>query len=212
MIETNRGCPFSCSYCDLGSPFYRNVFAYDIKTVMREIDWISLHNIEFVSCCDTNFGMLPRDMDIVRYIAENKRKYGYPKAFSVQNTKNLTERSYEVQKVLSEAGLSKGVNLALQSLNKSTLKSIKRDNISVNFFQELQRRFTIDQVETYTDLILGLPEETYDSFAEGVSTVIENGQHNRIQFNNLCILPNADLGDDGYQKKIRNRYSGVEGY
>ena len=48
-------------------------------------------------------------------------------------------------------------------------------------FQELQRRFTRDRIETYSDVILGLPGETYASFAEGVSAVIENGQHHRIQ-------------------------------
>lgn len=201
MLETNRGCPFSCTFCDWGSTTHRKVYSYDIDRVFKEIDWISRQKFEFVFCCDANFGMLSRDIDIVHYVAENKKKYGYPIAFSVQNTKNLTDRSYNVQKVLAQTGLSKGVNLAMQSLNKPTLKSIKRDNISINSFQELQRRYTIDGVETYTDLILGLPDETYETFVDGISTIIENGQHNRIQFNNLCILPNTDMGDECYQKK-----------
>jgi len=48
--------------------------------------------IEFVFCCDANFGILPRDVDIARTIATKKSELGYPKAFSVQNTKNATER------------------------------------------------------------------------------------------------------------------------
>ena len=63
---------------------------------------------------------------------------------------------------------------------------------------ELQRRFTADKVETYSDLILGLPGETYELFRKGVDQLIENGQHNRIQFNNLSILPNAEMGDPAY--------------
>jgi hypothetical protein len=82
-----------------------------------------------------------------------------------------------------------------------TLEAIKRDNISLNTYMELQRRFTKDKVETYSDLILGLPGETYESFVKGVDQLIENGQHNRIQFNNLSILPNAEMGDPAYQKK-----------
>jgi hypothetical protein len=35
----------------------------------------------------------------------------------------------------------------------------------------------------------------------GVDQLMENGQHNRIQFNNLSILPNAEMGDPAYQKK-----------
>ncbi len=66
----------------------------------------------------------------------------------------------------------------------------------------MQRRFTRDRVETYNDLILGLPGETYQSFKAGIALVIgENGQHNRIQFNNCSILPNAEMGDPEYRRK-----------
>src|SRR5262249_33916350 len=118
---------------------------------------------------------------------------------SVQNTKNATERAYQTQKVLSDAGLNKGVALSLQSVDPTTLDAIKRRNISLETYLELQRRFTRDGVETYSDLILGLPGETYDSFVDGVARIIESGQHNRIQFNNLSILPNAELGNAAYQ-------------
>ncbi|MDN3513538.1 MAG: radical SAM protein [Candidatus Brocadia sp.] len=201
LWETNRGCPFSCSYCDWGAATHARVYTYDIKRIFEEVDWFSDLRIEFIYCCDANFGILKRDIEIVKYVAANKKKYGYPKALSVQNTKNSTERSYEIQKILSDAGLNKGVTLSLQSMNKATLKSVNRQNISISAFQELQHKFTDDNVETYTDIILALPEETYETFTEGVSYVIENGQHNRIQFNNLSLLPNAEMGNPEYQKK-----------
>src|SRR5262249_8868720 len=83
-------------------------------------------------------------------------------------------------------------------------------------YMELQRRFTRDRVETYSDLILGLPGETYESFVRGVDLLIENGQHNRIQFNNLSILPNAEMGDPAYQAKygmqtIQSRIINIHG-
>jgi len=104
----------------------------------------------------------------------------------------------------------------MQTVNDSTLESIKRHNISLTSYEELQRRFTRDGVETYSDLIIGLPGETFDSFADGVSRLIENGQHNRIQFNNLSILPNAEMGDPEYQAKygmvtVRTRVHNVHG-
>jgi len=201
LWETNRGCPFSCTFCDWGSAVASKVYTFDMERVLREIDWFARQQIEFIFCCDANFGILPRDLDIVEYVAEVKQRCGYPRALSVQNTKNATERAYKVQKLLNDAGLNKGVTIALQSVDPATLKSVKRQNISSESFQILQRRFTRDRVETYTDMILGLPGETYESFADGVSHIIENGQHNRIQFNNLSILPNAEMGDPEYQKK-----------
>ncbi len=202
LWETNRGCPFSCAYCDWGSATKNNVYAYDIERLFREIDWFSKKRIEFVFCCDANFGILNRDIEIVKHFAENKRRYGYPKAFSVQSTKNFTEETYEIYKIMSDAGLNKGVSLSLQSLNKETLKNIGRSNVSLEVFKRVQEKLTALNTETFTDLILGLPSETYDSFSNGASSVIENGQHNRIQFNNLSILPNAQMGDPQYQKKF----------
>lgn len=200
LWETNRGCPFSCAFCDWGSATQSKVSAFDVERLFREVDWFAEHRVEYIFCCDANFGMLPRDLDIARYVADVKRSRGYPHALSVQNTKNATERAYQVQKTLSDNGLNKGVDIALQSVDPTTLNSIKRGNISTDTYQELQRRFTRDNIETYTDLILGLPGETYDSFARGVDSIMNNGQHNRIQFNNLSILPNAEMGDPEYQK------------
>ena len=202
LLETNRGCPYSCTYCDWGSATRNKVYAYDIEKIFNEIDVFSQNKIEFVFCCDANFGILDRDLDIVKYIANNKKKHGYPQAFSVQNTKNSTERVYNIYKVMAGSGLNKGVSLSLQSLNEATLKNIKRKNISIKVFKDLQQRFTADSVETFTDLILGLPGETYETFITGVSSTIKSGQHNRIQFNNLSILPNAEMGEAEYQKNF----------
>ena len=142
--------------------------------------------------------MLPRDFEIAQRAAENKKKYGYPHVLSVQNTKNARDRAYKVQKLLAETGLSKGVTLAMQSVDPHTLKSIKRDNISIEDYSELQKRFSLDNIPTYTEFILGLPGDTYDVFSNGVSQVIAAGQHNRIQYNNLSILPNAEMARPEY--------------
>lgn len=199
--ETNRGCPFSCTFCDWGSAVAAKVNSWDLARLYREIEWFADHKIEFIFCADANFGILPRDVDIASRCAEVKQQRGFPQAISVQNTKNATERSYQVQKILSDAGLNKGVVVSLQSVDEKTLKAIKRDNINLETFHEIQRRFSAEGVETMTDLILGLPDETYVSFANGVSKVIESGQHNRIQFNNLSILPNAEMGSQDYQER-----------
>jgi tRNA A37 methylthiotransferase MiaB len=201
LWETNRGCPFRCTFCDWGSATAGKVTKFGEQRLYREVDWFAEKKIEYIFCCDANFGIQKRDVDIANYVSEVKRSTGYPVALSVQNTKNATERAYETQKILSDAGLNKGVALSMQSVDMTTLEAIKRDNISLGTYMELQRRFTRDKVETYSDLILGLPGETYESFVRGVDQLMENGQHNRIQFNNLSILPNAEMGDPAYQAK-----------
>lgn len=202
LWETNRGCPFQCTFCDWGSATAGKVTKFEMDRLLREIDWFAANKIEYIFVCDANFGIQKRDVDIATYVAEIRQKTGYPHGFSVQNTKNATERAYLTQKILADAGLNKGVALSMQSLDPTTLKDIKRDNISLDTYLELSRRFTRDKVETYSDLILGLPSETYDSFCNGVNTLIEAGQHNRIQFNNLSILPNAEMGSPDYIRQF----------
>src|SRR3990167_4830388 len=201
LWETNRGCPFNCTFCDWGTATKSKVFKFEIDRLYQEMDWFAQHKIEYIYCCDANFGMLPRDLDIVSYAVKTKSELGYPHKLSVQNTKNSAERSYAVQKILSDAGMNQGVTLSMQSLDENTLKSVKRANISLESFRIIQERFEEAGVETYTDLILGLPGETYDSFLDGTCKTIENGQHNRIQFNNLSILPNAEMAEPEYQKE-----------
>lgn len=200
-IETNRGCPFTCAFCYWGKKSERKLKQFDLNRIYKEIEWLSKNKIEFVFCCDANFGILKRDFDIARKIADHKKRLGYPKAFSVQNTKNSKERIFELQKILNDAGLQKGVNLALQSLNEETLKYIERSNIDNKTYAELQKLFTKSNIATFTDLIIGLPGETYDSFTAGVSEIIANGQHNRIQFINLTILENTLMTEPEFQQK-----------
>jgi len=197
--ETNRGCPFACTFCDWGSMTQSKVLKFSMERLNAEIDWMSEKEINYVYCCDANFGILPRDIDIVKTITRNKNLFGFPKKIGVQNTKNATERAYQTQRILNEFEMTSGVDLALQSVDQNTLDAIKRSNISLETYEELQWRFTRDGIPTFSDIILGLPGESYETFANGVSKVIQNGQHNRIQFNTLSILPNAEMGSSAYQ-------------
>ena len=202
LWETNRGCPFQCTFCDWGSATAAKVTKFDDNRLERELKWMADKKIEYIFVCDANFGIQKRDVEIAKSVAKIKLETGYPQGFSVQNTKNATERAYLTQKIIADAGLNKGVALSMQSLDPKTLENIKRDNISLESYWELARRFTKDKVETYSDLILPLPGETYESFCKGVDDLISAGQHNRIQFNNLSILPNAEMGDPEYLKKF----------
>ncbi|MEK7090107.1 MAG: radical SAM protein, partial [Patescibacteria group bacterium] len=200
-LFTSRGCPFSCTFCDWGSNTKSKVMRFELDTLYKELEWFAERKIEFIFCCDANFGIFPRDVDIARKAAEVKAKYGYPHALSVQNAKNAEERIFQAQKILADAGLNKGVTLAFQSRSPEVLKAIDRENISSIDFINLNRRFVEANIETYSDMIIALSKETYDSFADGIALTIKEGQHNRIQFGNLSMMPNAPMAEPEYIEK-----------
>ncbi len=200
--ETNRGCPFSCTFCDWGSATQSKVFRFDDERIQAEIEWMGRNRIGFVFCADANFGMLKRDYDITLAVVAAKKRYGFPFSFSVQNTKNATERAYRIQKVLNESLNAYGVTLSLQSTNEQTLANIRRQNISSESYRELQRRFARDGVYTYTDIILGLPGESYDGFVDSVGRAIADGQHNHVQLHNCSLLPNAEMAAPEYVERF----------
>ncbi|MEZ0369173.1 MAG: radical SAM protein [Candidatus Sericytochromatia bacterium] len=199
--ETTRGCPFSCAFCDWGSNISSKVRRHSMDYLMAEVEWFSTHSVNLVYCCDANFGILPRDIEIADAVIESFKRTGYPKCFSTQSAKNVTDRTYTVQSRISLAGLNRMATLSLQSVSPVALKAIKRDNISLETYREMQRRYQRDGIETYTDLIVGLPGESYDSFVDGVSEIIADGQHHWIWFYNVYVLPNAELAQPEYREQ-----------
>jgi len=100
-------------------------------------------------------------------------------------------------------GMSKGVSLSMQSLDDETLKNIKRDNIKMDFFKSLQKKYLEADLPTYTELILPLPGETYESFKKGIDTLFDCCQHTGIVVYNSTVAPNAEFGDKNYQQKYK---------
>ncbi|MBC8294249.1 MAG: cobalamin B12-binding domain-containing protein [Pelagibacterales bacterium] len=56
--ETNRGCPYQCTFCDWGSLTYTKLRNYSDDRLFKEIEWFADNKIEFVHCADANFGIL----------------------------------------------------------------------------------------------------------------------------------------------------------
>ena len=201
LFETNRGCPNNCSYCDWGALGSR-VRLFPLEKVRAEIDWMVANKIDYIYCADANFCLFSRDKQIVDYIVESNRKYGYPKFFHVNFTKNRIDFVFDVSTKMVRCGLSKAQTISFQSLNEEVLRNIGRTNISSDHFRRLMRRYRESGIATYCELILGLPGETCDSFCEGLCSLIENGQHYAINVYPCELLPNSEMGSPAYRRRF----------
>lgn len=201
MWETDRGCPYQCTYCDWGGATEDKISLFLLDRIIKEAWWFANNKVSYIFIANANFGLPKQDVQIARILAEVKKATGYPEGVSVQNAKNPKLHTLEALKILQEAGLNKATVMSLQSKNRSTLEAVRRQNMKPEEYQGIQKELRSQDVYTMTDYIIPMPMETYESVLSGVSEIISDGQHDRIQFNNLSILPNAEMGDPEYQEE-----------
>lgn len=202
VLETNRGCPYNCSYCDWGE-LNSKVRFFDIEKVFAELEWMSAHEIDFVYCIDSNFGISERDILIAQKLIDLKETTGYPNRLQVSYAKENPDRVFELNKMISEHGIGKGATISLQSLSPEVLKIIGRKNISREEYIKQVVRYRQSGIPTYTELILGLPGETLDSFCIGLCELLERGQHSSVSAYYCELLPNSTLSSPDMMEKYK---------
>ena len=198
--ETHRGCPYSCTFCDWGSATMQKINRFSADRIFSEYEWMARNRIEVLYNCDANYGIFKEDKELTERLVNTKQQFGFPKKFRAAFAKNSNERVFEIARLLSDAEMSKGVTLSLQSLDDITLENIKRKNMRINDFSELINLYESNKMATYTELIVALPGETLDTFKKGIYTLLKAGQHNGLNIYPTMILPNAKLNDPSYKE------------
>ncbi len=198
-LETNRGCPYMCSYCEWC--FTKKIRQFPMDKIKDEIEWIAKKNIKYCYCADANFGIFKRDIEIAKYVVEQNKKYGYPEVFKPCYAKDSDDTVFEAGYILNSNHIDKGVTLAYQTLDKKTLENIGRKNLTLEHFSDLYSRYSEAGIPTYTELILGLPGETYESFCKGICDLLESGQSNSMTVYECQVYDNSHMGNDEYRKK-----------
>ena len=198
-IETNRGCPYNCAFCEWC--FSTDIRLFPLEKIKAEIDWVSNHKIEYCACADANFGIVKRDEEIAKHVIKARNITGFPKIFKPCYAKGSNETVFNAGRILNECGADKGVTVAYQTTNSNALENIGRTNLALEKFSALSAMYGDANIPTYTELILGLPGETFDSFSHGICDLLEAGQHNSMTVYDCQVYPNARVGDPEYQKK-----------
>ena len=199
VLETNRGCPYSCAYCDWCAG--KKMRFFPMEKIKAEIDWLSENKIAYCFGADSNFGMFERDVEIAEYLISAKKRNGYPEVFRPCYEKNSDERVFKICSSLNSVGMDKGATMAYQTLCDEALKNIGRKNLTMEHFSSLMKKYNEAGIPTYSELILGLPGETKESFCRGICKLLENGQHNSVSVYHCEMLPNSDLSQPDYVEK-----------
>ena len=197
--ETNRGCPYPCTFCDWGSLTASKLTSWSEEILFKEIEWFAKNKITYIDCCDANFGIFQkRDHNLAKKLKEVSLEKGFPERFRAAWAKFASEKIIPIAKTLQDGGVLKAVSLALQSLDETTLETVKRANIKFDKYSELTGIFRENGIPTYTELIMGLPGETLQSWKNGLETLASESKVGALYIYNCGVFVNAPMNEPAY--------------
>jgi radical SAM superfamily enzyme YgiQ (UPF0313 family) len=205
VIQTNRGCPFTCTFCTEGQTFWNKVRTKPAETIRGELRHIAERMGHLPAdrkrwdllIADSNFAMFAEDLETCRVIAAEQRAHGYPRYVNVATGKNKKERVLEAARLLNGAMKLSG---SVQSLDETVQANIKRKNISAGQIVEMALQAAEIGTNTYSEVILGLPGDSRDAHFRTLETLVESG-FNTISMYQLMILPGTELGEAATKRK-----------
>jgi putative methyltransferase len=201
LFETNRGCPYSCNYCDWGSATMSKVRKFDQGRIEADLETLAGLRVNWLYWADANVGILPRDVDIADLIVTMRRKTGFPGSMIYASAKNNPDRTVDIVRRLYDGGVVPGHWLAVQHTDDEVLKTADRSNISAEKYREVATSLRRRGIPVYPQFILGMPGDTLEKWKTCVTTVIEWGMHEDFWIPIYSVLPNAPVADPKFLRE-----------
>lgn len=190
MIETNRGCPFTCTFCVQGTRYYTKVHNFTVERMKEEILYIAKKvkqlspNMGTLRIADSNYGMYERDIEISEYIGQMQRDYRWPTFIDATTGKNKADR---IIKSVEKVGGALVLYQAVQSLDEDVLRKVKRSSIKLDAYKALEVHMRGRGLRSTSDLILGLPGESLTSHLRGLHALLDNNIHQMHNFQAMML-------------------------
>jgi len=202
IIQCMRGCPYTCSYCFASK---LKIYKFPIERVMNEIDYIYKRTKSpALAITDDNFGIFERDVEIAKYIRSYYDKFGYPNKLLLYYAKKSTKTVTKIAKTVKELT---PFFVSYQSRNPDTLKAIKRYNTDNKDVHDIVAMCKENKISVASEMIFGLPEETKESFINGIRELYELNV-DTIAVYNCKFFNGTDLArkDSREKYKIKTRH------
>ena len=200
MIQTNRGCPFTCTFCVDGADTVNRVNQFGLDRVSSELNYIGEHipkNINTLQISDLNFGMYPRDLEICDDIVGIQKKHDYPQRVLSTTGKNKKER---IIKAIERLNGTMSLVMSVQSMDAQILQNIRRSNISVDHMLALQPTIKKVGLVTNSEVILALPGETYQTQIDTLEKLL-TAKLDFVEVYSCMLLMGSEMNTPEQRKK-----------
>ena len=200
MLQTTRGCPFQCTFCQEGSSYFTKLSRFSPERIREEVEYLARRTVApALLIVDSNFGMYEEDIAVCKEIAKVQKKYGWPKSVTGFNGKNMKERVLEGVKIVQGEHF---LSAAIQSTSPEVLKSVKRSNMKTDRLIGVAMEGEALGANTFSELILGLPGDTKEAHLQSVFALMEAGI-SVVRSHQFIMLPDSESAT----KADRARYA-----
>jgi radical SAM superfamily enzyme YgiQ (UPF0313 family) len=203
FVQTTRGCPFQCEFCDIIITDGRVPRTKAVEQVLKEIETVAALGGKYVSFSDANFiGNMKYAEQLLRAMGDFGRANGYPLQFSAEMTITVAERP-QLLALMREANFT-SIFVGIESPRVDSLvETKKRQNVhkplldSIRTIQSHNLMIVAGMIVGFDHDDVGIFEEQFDFLMEagiafttcGVLTAIEKTPlHARLQ-NEGRLLP-----------------------
>jgi radical SAM superfamily enzyme YgiQ (UPF0313 family) len=209
LFETNRGCPFSCTFCTWGLASLNKVRKFPIERVSAELDYVSgkFPNLPEWIFADANFGMLERDIEIAQIIRKIRKRTPGLKEIMTWDAKNKQDRTSKIAEILERHTSSKYytdidmVTLAVQNLSKTVLNNIGRENIHLKDLPAIVNDYHARGIAVTTDVMYVLPGESFEDAMDTMRKCFGIG-FDYLAYRRTLMLPGCEMETAESRKKF----------
>lgn len=199
ILETNRGCPYGCTFCDWGAATLQKIKKFPMEKIKQEIDYIFSGTEVGIFCADANFGIFERDVEIADYMARKSLQDRCGYRLHATYAKHPTEKLARIIHLFRESGLAKAGCISIQTRDPISLEAIERSNIKNEKYDTLIAMFNQERMPLSSELMIGLPGQTYASYKDDLQFFVDRKIH--VQTYRTSVMPNAPMADTAYMAK-----------
>lgn len=202
-LETNRGCPYACSFCDWGSDTNSKIRAWPEDMMLDALDHIIDLQPNLVFINDSNYGSFERDYKYITKLAEGKQRTGSPQIVTFQSAKNNKKYVNKCYKVLYDNNMVMAADMSFQHTDPEVLANIERSNISTDkLILEMEESFNLGIPMTGT-LICGNPGDTLEKWKSAWNDLLILGFHDVVKVYDFHLIENSPANEPEYKEKFK---------